>query len=317
MRKGFGHEIIKDRDAFVHRVFLFPGRGLHLGKPGPYDDLDVPAAESERGPAAVHRRVAAAEHDDAVSDRSRMAERHARKPVDADMNVPRSFAPPWRVEVTAARGAAANEYRVEPFGHHGLEALDALRGDEHSPGRQRVANLLVDHFIGQAKLRNLTAHHAASLRVGIEDDHFVADCREIAGDRQRGRPRADAADALAVALGGGFRQAIPDVAFPVGGDAFEAADGDRLLLQAATPASGLARPVAGSSQNSWKDVRFPVDEIGAVMVAIRDAANVFGDRRMRRAGPLTVNHFVEVIGMRKVGRLHDAVISLPSSTGNG
>ncbi len=211
--------------------------------------------------------------------------------------------------------AAADEDRVEAFGEHRLEALDAPRGDERSSGRQRVANLLVDHFVRQAELRNLAAHHAAGLRVGIENDHFVADCREIACHRQRSGPRPDAADALAVALSGSLRQAICDVAFPVGRDALEAADGDRLFLQSAAPACGLAWPVAGSSQDSRKDVRLPVDEIGAVMVAVRDAANIFGNRRMRRAGPLTVNHFVEVIGMRKVGRLHDAVVSLPSSTG--
>ena len=51
------------------------------------------------------------------------------------------------------------------------------------------------------------------------------------------------------------------------------------------------------------------------MVAIGDAANVFGDRRVRRAGPLAIDDFMEVIGMRDVSRLHDAVNSLPSSVG--
>jgi hypothetical protein len=28
--EGLGHQVVEDRDAFVHRVFLLPGRGLHL-----------------------------------------------------------------------------------------------------------------------------------------------------------------------------------------------------------------------------------------------------------------------------------------------
>jgi hypothetical protein len=28
--EGLGHQVVEDRDAFVHRVFLLPGAGLHL-----------------------------------------------------------------------------------------------------------------------------------------------------------------------------------------------------------------------------------------------------------------------------------------------
>ena len=243
-----------------------------------------------------------------------MAEGDAGQPVDADMDVRRRLAPARRVEVAAARRAAADEDRVEALAEHRLQAVDATRGDEFAAGRQRVADLLVDHLVGQAELRDLAAHHAAGLQVRIEHDDFVADRCEIAGDRQRRRPGADAGDALAVASLRRLGQAVRDVAFAVGGDAFQAADRDRLFLQAAAPARGLARAIAGSSQNSGEDVRLPVDHIGAVMVALGDAPNVFGHRRMRRAGPLTIDHFVEVIGMRVVGRLHDVhtLLAVPS-----
>ncbi len=231
------------------------------------------------------------------------------------MNVLGRLAAAGRVEIAAAGRAAADEDRVETLGEHRLEALDASRGDERSPGRQRVANLLVDHFVRQTELRNLAAHHAAGARVGIEHNHVIADCGEIAGDRQRGRPRADATDALSVARSGGLRQAISNVTLAVGGDAFEAANGDRLFLQASASAGGLAWTIAGSSQDSREDVRLPINEIGAVVVAIGDAANVLGDGRVRRAGPLAIDHSVEVIGMRDISRLHEAVVSLPSSTG--
>src|SRR2546430_16828934 len=55
---------IEDRDVLVDRVFLLPRRGLHLLEAGAHDHLDVLAAEPARGAAAVHRGVAAAEHDD-------------------------------------------------------------------------------------------------------------------------------------------------------------------------------------------------------------------------------------------------------------
>ena len=102
------------------------------------------------------------------------------------------------------------------------------------PGRQRIADLLVDHLVGQAELRDLAAHHAAGPRVGVEHGDFVADRGEIARDGQRGGPGADAGDPLAVAfVGGAFGRRSGDVALVVGGDALEPADGDRLLLRRA------------------------------------------------------------------------------------
>ena len=69
------HQEIEDRDVLVHGVLLFPGRRLHLLEAGAHDHLDVLAAEAARGAAAVHRGVAAAEHDDALADLGDVAER--------------------------------------------------------------------------------------------------------------------------------------------------------------------------------------------------------------------------------------------------
>ena len=80
----------------------------------------------------------------------------------------------------------------------------------------------------------------------------------------------------------------------IGGDALEPADRDRLLLEPSPAAGGLARTVAGAPQNPGEHVRLPVDHIGAVIVARRDLADIFGDRRMRRARPLAIDHFVKV-----------------------
>ena len=92
------------------------------------------------------------------------------------------------VEVAPVRRAAADEDRVVALAEQRLEAVDASRGDETAAGRQRVADLFVDHFVGQAEFRDLAAHHAAGARIGIEHDDLVADRGEIAGDGQRGGP---------------------------------------------------------------------------------------------------------------------------------
>src|SRR5207237_5411442 len=68
------HEPVEDRDAFVHRVLFLPSRGFHLLEAAAHDDGDLLAAESARRTAAIHRRVAAAEHDNAATDFVDMAE---------------------------------------------------------------------------------------------------------------------------------------------------------------------------------------------------------------------------------------------------
>lgn len=76
VNEGNGNEEVEDRDILVDRVFLLPGRGLHLVEAGAHDNLDVFAAKPARGAAAIHCGVAAAEHDHALADLVGMAERH-------------------------------------------------------------------------------------------------------------------------------------------------------------------------------------------------------------------------------------------------
>jgi hypothetical protein len=73
------------------------------------------AAEAARGAAAVHRGVAAAQHDHALADLVDVAEETRGQPVDADMDVGGGFLAARHVEVAAARRAAADEHRVVAF----------------------------------------------------------------------------------------------------------------------------------------------------------------------------------------------------------
>src|ERR1019366_2606544 len=98
------HEV-EDRNILVDGVFLLPGRCLHLLEAGTHDHLDVLAAEATRGAAAIHRGVAAAEHDHALADLLDMAERNAGEPVDADMDIGGGFLATGNLKLAAARRA--------------------------------------------------------------------------------------------------------------------------------------------------------------------------------------------------------------------
>ena len=230
MLERLRHEVVQDRDAFVRRVFLLPRRRFHLLEAGAHDHLHVVAAEALRRAAAVHRGVAAAEDDHALADLVDVAERHAREPVDADVDVRCRLPAARDVEVAAARRAGADEDRVVAFGEQRLEAVDALPAAEIDAEVEDVADFLVDHRFRQAEARDLRADHAAGARVAVEDRDVVAERREIARDGERRGAGADAGDALAVLGLRRLRQPARDVVLVVGGDALQPADRDRLGL---------------------------------------------------------------------------------------
>src|SRR5262249_10275618 len=151
-------------------VLLFPGGRLHLLEAGAHDDFHVLAAEPARGAAAIHRGVAAAEHDDALADRGDVAERDAGEPIDADMDVLGRFLASGNFQVAAARRAAADEDGVEILGEQRLEAVDAFAADKFNAEIEDIIALLVDDGFRQTEFWNLRAHHAAGFRILIEHD---------------------------------------------------------------------------------------------------------------------------------------------------
>ena len=179
------HQEIEDRDVLVHGVLLLPGGRLHLLEAGAHDHLHVLAAEAARRAAAVHRGVAAAEHDDALADLADVAERDRGQPVDADMDVGGGFLAAGDLELAPARRAGADEHRVPAFRQQRLEAVDALAADELDAEVEDVVALLVDDRFRQPEARDLRADHAAGLRVLVEDR-----CRSSRAARGRARPRA-------------------------------------------------------------------------------------------------------------------------------
>src|SRR6516165_4785499 len=298
------HQPVEDRDAFVHRILFLPGRGLHLLKPAAHDDGDFVAAEPARGAAAIHRRVAAAEDDDTAPDLVDVAERDAGEPVDTDMDVVGRLVAAGDVEVAPARRAAADKDRVPIVAEQALEAFDIFAEtglDTHF--EDQVAFFIGDRF-GQAETRDLGAHHPAALDVAVEHHALIAEWQEVAGDGQRGRSGTNQRNALAVLLSRYLWQIGANVTLIVGGDTLEPADRHRLLLDPPAPACRLARPVAGAPQDAGKDVRPPIDHKGVGIAPLGDQPDVFGDRRMRRTGPLAIDDFVKIVRNADIGGLH-------------
>jgi hypothetical protein len=139
---------------------------------------------------------------------------------------------------------------------------------------------------------------------GFEHHALIAHRCKVPRHGERGWAAAHERDALAVFGCGRLGQAGADIILEVGGDALEPADRDRFFLDTAAPARRLARAVAGATEHAREYIRFPVDHVGVAVPAGGDQTDVFGHRRVRRAGPLTIHDLVEVVRDRNVGRVH-------------
>src|SRR5262249_34661386 len=71
----------------------------------------------------------------------------------------------------------------------------------------------------------------------------------------------------------------------------------------AAAARGLARPVAGASEDAGKHIRPPVDEVSLAVVARRDQPDVFRNWGVGRTGPLAIDDLVKVFGSTDVCRV--------------
>src|SRR5205085_8723955 len=145
------HEEIEDWDALMHRILFLPGRGLHFLEAAAHDDRDFLAAEAPRGAAAIHRRVAAAEHDDAAADLVDMAERDGGQPVDADMDVGCGLLAARNIEFAAAWRARADKDGVPVFGEQGLHATDELAVAGLHPQLDNPVDFLIRDYFRQAE----------------------------------------------------------------------------------------------------------------------------------------------------------------------
>ena len=156
----------------------------------------------------------------------------------------------------------------------------------------------------QPEAGDVRPHEAARARVLLEHHDLVAERHQIVGHRQRGGTGADAGDALAVLRRRRLGEPRADVTLEIGGHPLDAADGDRLLLDAHAAAGRLARAIAGAPENSREDVGVAVQQIGVVVTPLRDHADVLRHVGVRGTGPLAVDDLVKVVGVANVCRLH-------------
>ncbi len=219
------------------------------------------------------------------------------------MDVGGSLLAAGNVELAAAWGAGADEDRVVVLSQQLLQAVDALAALELDAEVEDVAGLLVDHAVGQAEFRNLAPHHAAGLGVAVEHGAVIAERGEIARHRERSRAAADQRDALAI-VRSRFRQAMLDIVLEVGGDALQAADRDRIVLNPAAATGRLAGAVTRASQDPGEHVGLPVDHVGVAVTPLSNQPDVLGNGGVGGASPLAIDYFMKVIRRRDISRFH-------------
>ena len=149
MRERLGGAEVKDRDALAHRVFLLHGEAFISAKPE--RTTTVTSAPPRR--RAVRQQSMAVLPPPSTTTRRPIDETWPKETLESQ-SMPMWMV--WRlaaagdIEVASSRRAAADENRVIALTEEAIEAVDSPFGDELAPGRERVADLLVDHFVGQA-----------------------------------------------------------------------------------------------------------------------------------------------------------------------
>ena len=298
--------VLEDLDLLLLGVLELPRRGLEvLARLAP-DDAHGAGAEPLGRAAAVHRRVADADDEDVLADRGRVPEVDRLEPVDADVHVVGRVVAAGDVEVLAARRARADEHGVEAaVVEERLERLDRRRVlDLDAAHLEDVAALLVEDLGRQAERRDVGAHQAARAIELLEDGDRVAERRQVVGHGQRRRAGADERHALAVLLRRRLGQELRHIVAIVAGDALEAADGDRLAVDAAATARRLARPIAGAPEDAREHVRAAIEEVRFGEAPLGDQPDVLGDVGVRRTSPLAVDNLVVVARIGDVRGLH-------------
>src|SRR5262249_691890 len=113
----------QDLDHLLFGVFELPRRRLEVSAGFARHHLDVLAAEAAGRPAAVHRRVAYSDDEDALADLVGVAGRDGLEPVDPDVDAI-GLVTAGDLEVFAARGAAADEDGIVTLLEQPLHAAD-------------------------------------------------------------------------------------------------------------------------------------------------------------------------------------------------
>ncbi len=224
---GRGQEC--DRDTFLDGGGNLVRMRRHVGARAAID-LHHVGAEAAADPRRVDRRIAAANHDDALTAQAwrvaRVDRGQEREPVDHARPLLARDA-----QRHPAPGTGGDEGGIEPLPEQVLDRGDPLaRADLHA-GIGDEAKVGLHHVIGQPVGGDAVTQHATGLVQRLENRHRVPEQREEPGSGQAARTRADDRHAHAGAGEGGGRSAPLGAA--LGGDALQGADGHRRVELAA------------------------------------------------------------------------------------
>ena len=260
--------------------------------------MGIRAAQPSRGATAIHGGIAHANDEDVLADGLNVSEVHGAEPLDTDVDLVACGGIPSsrNIEFFPFGGTAAHEHGVVLFIEQGAQAGHGGVVPHLGAHVDDALCLFVEHLLREAERRDVDAHEAACLRIFLVNHHLVAEWQEVVGHGERRGTGADEGDALAVPIGDWFGEIGADVVAQIGGDAFEAADGNGLAVHAPAPTCWLAGAIAGPPQNAGKHVGLAVEQIGLGVPSLGNEPEVLRDIGVRGTGPLAVYHFVVVVG---------------------
>ncbi len=281
--------------------------GRHLLAPSPVRDGRFRGAKAGGGSGRVHRHVAAADDDYALATQIREGiVRGGRRAGETDG--PQEVQPAVHaIELLAryaqgsgARSPGREQNRVEADSMKLLDVRDPrARGDLHADGRD-VGDVLL-HDLGRKAVGGQgDAKEPAGHGRGLEDLDRVSAAGELPGGSQTGGTGSDNGHPLAVGGWDFYVGAAFGGVVRVGGEALQAADGERALgfalraLEGATAALAFARGIAGTAEGPDERRRLEHELEGFLVFATPNQGHVAvgldagraGVGAGRRAGPL-------------------------------
>jgi len=97
-------------------------------------------------------------------------------------------------------------------------------------------------------------------------------------------------------------------------DTLETTNGDRFVFDPSPAACRFAGTITDAPEDSREDIGLPIHHVGIAEASLGNEANVLGYIGMGRAGPLTIDYLVKVVGIGGICRFH-SVVSIAVSAG--
>ena len=266
-------------DALFLGVMDFLGARRRLGLGAAIDAVHLFGAKSQRDAHGVHRGIAGADDGDATAELQRrvvlgeVAGVHqiaaGEQFVGGQHAVERFTGNAHEARIA---GAGADEYGVVAhLGEHlldGEQAADQRVALELDAELDQLADLGVDHAVGQAEFGDAVFQDAAGLVEGLVDGDVATGLRHVGGASHAGRAGPNDGDAETVRLDIG--NVGPALGYGhVADEAFKPADRHR-LQQIADRADALALGFlrADAAANGSQKIGIGDDVVGAVIVLL-------------------------------------------------